>query len=188
MQMKDFTLKTYKQLLKTLLNKGYQFLTAEEYFTLTPLPSRLVDNSPSRKFTTSQPHPLVIMRHDVDRKPNNALRMAKLENELGVKATYYFRTITQTFKPEIIKEIAELGHEIGYHYENLSEVASRNNFRKSKKQKSKSKKNKDNNYNLFELALKDFKINLARLRKLYPIKSIAMHGSPLSKWDSRLLW
>ena len=37
-------------------------------------------------------------------------------------------------------------------------------------------------------AIKDFEKNLAELNKLYPIKNIAMHGRPTSKWDSRLLW
>jgi hypothetical protein len=41
--------------------------------------------------------------------------MAKLEAALGIKATYYFRTIPKTFKPEIIKEIVDIGHELGYH-------------------------------------------------------------------------
>ena len=40
-----------------------------------------------------------------------------------IKATYFFRTIPHTFKPETIKEIAGMGHEIGYHYENLSEIS-----------------------------------------------------------------
>ena len=104
--MKDFTLSGYKNLLKTLKNKCYEFLTVEEFFTCQVAPS------PNRS--------VIIMRHDVDRKPENALRMAKLEANLGVKATYYFRTIPKTFKPEIIKRIAGLGHEIGYHYECLA--------------------------------------------------------------------
>ena len=41
---------------------------------------------------------------------------------------------------------------------------------------------------LFELALEDFKSNLKRLREIVPIKNIAMHGRPTSKWDSRKLW
>jgi len=147
--MFDFTLKTYKQLLQTLLSKSYTFLTVEEYFISASSPS----------------HPRILMRHDVDRKPQNSLRMAKLEHELGVKSTYYFRTIPKTFKPEIIKKIAELGHEIGYHYENLAET--------------------NGNY---KSAIKDFEKNLAELRKIVPIKNIAMHGSPMSKWDSRDLW
>ena len=41
---------------------------------------------------------------------------------------------------------------------------------------------------LFELAIDDFRLNLRKLRKLYPVKTICMHGSPLSKWDNRDLW
>ncbi len=41
---------------------------------------------------------------------------------------------------------------------------------------------------LFELAIDDFRLNLEKLRKLYPVKTICMHGSPLSKWDNRDLW
>jgi len=41
---------------------------------------------------------------------------------------------------------------------------------------------------LFELAIDDFRLNLEKLRKLYPVKTVCMHGSPLSKWDNRDLW
>ncbi|MBA7531110.1 hypothetical protein ES705_23321 [subsurface metagenome] len=37
----------------------------------------------------------------------------------AIKGTYYFRIVTQSFNPEIIEQIAELGHEIGYHYEDF---------------------------------------------------------------------
>ena len=66
---------------------------------------------------------------------------------------------------KIIKEISDLGHEIGYHYENLTTC------------------NGD-----FEKAIKDFELNLSKLRKLVPVKTICMHGSPLSKFDSKDLW
>ena len=36
-------------------------------------------------------------------------------------------------------------------------------------------------YRLFELAIDDFQLNLEKLRKLYPVKTVCMHGSPLSK-------
>ena len=97
----DFTLFAYKQLLSTLQFQGYFFQTFEEYI-----------QKPKVK--------VIILRHDVDRLPGNALKTALLENESGIRASYFFRTIPQTFKPEIIKEIAGMGHEIGYHYENLS--------------------------------------------------------------------
>ena len=147
--MKDFTHKIYKELLQTLKEKKYQFITVEEYFTDTYDKNR----------------PFIMMRHDVDRRPLSSLKMAKIESSLGVKATYYFRTIPQTLKPEIIKAIAKLGHEIGYHYECLAET------------------NGD-----YEKAIADFELNLSLLNELYPIKNIAMHGRPTSKWDSRLLW
>ena len=101
----DFTLIIYQQLLGSLIAKNYHFLTVEEYFT------RQVDESPSHQVTLSPSRPpchdvvpisgrslIVLLRHDVDRRPKNSLRMAILENELGVKATYYFRTIPQTLK------------------------------------------------------------------------------------------
>ncbi len=30
--------------------------------------------------------------------------------------------------------------------------------------------------------------NLEKIRKIVPVKTICMHGSPMSKWDSRLIW
>ena len=149
--MIDFTLEIYKKLLTNINGKNYKFLKIDDYFSL------------SEKLNVSQS--LIIMRHDVDRKPQNALKMAKLEHKLGVKATYYFRTISQTLKPEIIKEIAELGHEIGYHYECLAET--KGDYKK---------------------AIQNFEQNLTLLRGIFPVNNIAMHGRPTSKWDSRLLW
>jgi len=97
--------------------------------------------------------------------PQNALQIAKIENRLGIKASYYFRAVPESWNEEIIKEIHKLGHEIGYHYENLTTC-------------------KGN----IEKAIKDFELNLTKLRELVPVKTICMHGSPLSKWDSKDLW
>jgi len=41
---------------------------------------------------------------------------------------------------------------------------------------------------LAEIAIESFERNLEKFRKIVPVKSICMHGSPMSKWDSRLLW
>jgi len=59
----------------------------------------------------------------VDRKPGNALKMARLEDEMGIRATYFFRIVKESYDEDIIRQIAEMGHEIGYHYENLSEIS-----------------------------------------------------------------
>ena len=44
----------------------------------------------------------VILRHDVDLKPQNSLKTALIENELGWKATYYFRAVTESWDDDII--------------------------------------------------------------------------------------
>ncbi|MFB3101157.1 MAG: hypothetical protein ACE1ZM_06915, partial [Gammaproteobacteria bacterium] len=88
-----------------------------------------------------------------------------IESEFNVRATYYFRTIKCSFDPQIIKKITDLGHEIGYHYEDLTLC-----------------------HGDTDAALKMFEENLASLKVLYPIKTICMHGSPLSRWDNRLVW
>ena len=105
------------------------------------------------------------LRHDVDLLPYNSLRTAKIENQKGLTATYYFRCVPESYDEYVIKEIATLGHEIGYHYESLTTC----------------------NGNI-KAAYTDFCQNLEQLRKLAPIHSICMHGSPRSPWDSRDLW
>ena len=60
------------------------------------------------------------IRHDVDLRPSFALRVAKIESAQGMHATYYFRTIPGCYDEEVIREIAALGHRIGYHYENMT--------------------------------------------------------------------
>ncbi|WP_440945516.1 polysaccharide deacetylase family protein [Methanosarcina sp. T3] len=111
------------------------------------------------------PECFVLMRHDIDRMPERALVTARIEHELGIKSTYYFRTVKNVLKPEIIKQIKSMGHEIGYHYETLSEA------------KGDHKK-----------ALALFQSNLEKLREMCEIKTICMHGKPLSKHDNRELW
>jgi len=41
---------------------------------------------------------------------------------------------------------------------------------------------------LAEIAIESFKANLEKLRQIVPVKTICMHGSPMSRWDGRLLW
>lgn len=107
---------------------------------------------------------IAIMRHDVDRKIRNSLLMAEREYNMGISSSYYFR-YPYTFKPDIINKIRDLGHEIGYHYEVLS------------KTKGDCKE-----------AIARFQSELEEFRKICPIDTICMHGSPLSKYDNRDLW
>jgi hypothetical protein len=101
----------------------------------------------------------------VDLKAKNSLRTAQIEHELGIKASYYFRVVPQSNQPEIIRAITALGHEIGYHYEDMA-IAQGD----------------------AEQAFAHFKKQLAYFRQFYPVRTICMHGAPTSKWDGRELW
>jgi len=143
----DFTTKVYKELLITLLSSGYTFQTFHFFL-----------ESPEKK-------KVIILRHDVDRRPENTHKMAQIEHMLDIKSSYYFRIVKESRNLEIIKKIANFGHEIGYHYEDLSLAKGD-----------------------YEKAFESFQKNLEYFRQFYPVKTICMHGSPLSKWDNRLLW
>lgn len=148
----DFTIKTYRQLLQALQNKGFLFHTFSEYL-------KIKDEASS---ATSL---LIILRHDVDLMPHNSLRFAEIQHEMGIKGSYYFRAVPESWDEEVILKIAALGHEIGYHYECLTTT----------------------NGNM-QAGIVDFEKNLAALRQLAPVQTICMHGSPKSKWDSKDLW
>jgi hypothetical protein len=146
--MKDFTLDAYRLYLQAIKSSYQNMLTFAEFFITNP-----------------RPKSFCLIRHDVDRRPKRALRMARFEKECGVRATYYFRAKSHVFKPEIIKEISNLGHEIGYHYESLSDT------------------NGD-----IALGLKDFEKNLKEFREIVPIKTISMHGRPFKRFDNLDMW
>ncbi|KTD21646.1 hypothetical protein [Legionella londiniensis] len=145
----DFTLKTYEQLLRKIQHTNHKTCTVYEFM----------------RDKAAADDKLIVLRHDVDRRPKNALKMAKLEANLGIQSTYYFRHMRETFKPQIIREIASMGHEIGYHYETLAKA--RGNYEEA--------------YQIFKQELENF-------RTLYHVQTICMHGRPLSRWDNRDLW
>lgn len=142
----DFTIKSYTKLLTSLQNAGFSFQTFNGFL------ERPVDKA-------------IVLRHDVDLLPQNSLQFARIQEEMGIKGSYYFRAVPESWDEKVIREISELGHEIGYHYECLTTT------------------NGD-----IEAGIKDFEKNLNELRKLAPVGTICMHGSPRSKWDSKDLW
>lgn len=144
--MKDFTFKQFRELLISFLGNGYK---------IRPVHDLLKDENEKA----------VYLRHDVDRYPLNALKMANLESELGVCTTYYFRIIKNVYKEDIIRQVDVLGHEVSYHYEDLS--ICKGDFQK---------------------AIEHFKYHLNKFRMIAPAKTICRHGSPLSKWDNKKLW
>ena len=105
------------------------------------------------------------LRHDVDLRPANSLRTAQIEADMGLYGIYYFRAVPESWDEGIIRKIASLGHKIGYHYESLTTC------------------NGD-----LDAAFADFCKNLDSLRQIVPVRSICMHGSPRSPWDSKDIW
>lgn len=67
----------------------------------------------------------IILRHDIDFSLQDALRIAKIENELGIKSTYFVLLHSELYNPlgivssKIISKILNLGHKIGLHYDEL---------------------------------------------------------------------
>ncbi len=145
--MKDFSLKIYRQLLETFKSAGYVVMSFEQYCD-----GRRADK-------------MLVLRHDVDLKAENSLETAKIENELGMMASYYFRVVAESNKPKLIREIVNLGHEVGYHYEDMSLCGGDE-----------------------RRAIEHFETWLNYFRGFYPVKTICMHGAPISKYDSKDIW
>lgn len=71
--------------------------------------------------TVSIPH--VLWRHDIDISPQRALKLAKIETELGVRTTYFLMLHSEFYnllEPDVvqcIKQISALGHAVGLHFD-----------------------------------------------------------------------
>lgn len=156
----------------------------------------------------------VMIRHDVDRRPQKALIMGKIEATRGIGATYYFRDVPESFSPPIMDELTSMGHEMGFHYESLSLAAkelgySRSLLRIIDKQLRPhlimrlSHQNDPREHDLmsvfddttkksvlrlFNLGIKLFDASIKKFRSSWDIRSAVMHGRPEVPIDNRLLW
>lgn len=96
----DFTFTEFRKHIVALKQK-FQFVTYRE-----------IDNAS-----------YVLWRHDVDFSMDNALTMARIEAEEGVRSTYFilphceFYNFFELKSKKIIEEILFLGHEIGLHFD-----------------------------------------------------------------------
>jgi len=148
---RDFSLEKYKQIILVFANKGFKSLSLFEALESIDLYSR---------------EKIFLIRHDIDTKYDLpiALKMAQFEAERGIIATYYFRTVPETLNLGIIRQIANLGHEIGYHYEVMA-----------------FEKGNENN------AIARFKNDLELLRSVYPVKTICQHGGAMGIYNTTSL-
>jgi len=157
--MIDFTIKSYRTLLSALNDQGFVFQTFSGFI-----------QSPANK--------VIMLRHDVDARKENSFRFAEIQHTMGIHGSYYFRVVPVSFDKEMIRKISDMGHEIGYHYETMDTVS---------KELIK-KKNKFTPEELIDRAYEEFCLNLIMFRKIAPIETICMHGSPRSKHDNKSIW
>lgn len=158
----DFTLKVYRKLLEVLCSHNYKLCRIDDQKT---------------EFGKNT----IFIRQDVDSKPENSLAFARIQNELGIRSTFYFRITPVSFNKGIIEEIQRLGHQIGYHYEEMS-LAARISANKY------GLKGHGREEEIAGIAMELFERNLEKIRYNSNVDSICMHGSPFSSWDSRLIW
>lgn len=144
--MRDFTLTVYRELLDALKRGGYRFQTYQQYL-----------DQPEER--------VILLRHDVDDRKLHSLEFARIQREKGIVGSYYFRMVPQSYNEEVIREIHALGHEIGYHYEDMD-------FARGNP----------------EQAIRLFEKHLAQLRQVAPVTTICMHGSPRSPFDNKDVW
>lgn len=99
----DFTLENYQRLIKLAKEKKFQFILHKDKFVA------------ERKD--------IIWRHDVEFEPDIALKMAQIEHEEGVVATYFFQLHSPFYNllskrySNVFNEIKELGHHCGLHFD-----------------------------------------------------------------------
>jgi hypothetical protein len=142
----DFRLESYLQLVHALRRRGLEIYSVKDW----------IARNPSRG---------AVIRHDIDRRPRNAVEMARAESCLGIKTSYYFRVVGSANDPDAMKAVARLGHEVGYHYEDLALAG-------GDQQK----------------ALELFAKHLREIRESVPVDTVIMHGSPLSPHYNLDMW
>lgn len=98
-----FTYRSYRRMLRTLLDAGYSFRAFDE--------------------TADANEPFVLLRHDIDLDLRKALRMAEIEAELGVTSSYFILVRTEHYnvfsaeQSELLRRILALGHYLGLHFD-----------------------------------------------------------------------
>jgi hypothetical protein len=95
----------YRGLLEAALEHGYRVLGVEGWVG----------------GASAADGPLLVLRHDVDQHPGSALAMARVERELDLRSSWYFRW--RTADRRTIAALRDDGHSVGFHYETLSRLA-----------------------------------------------------------------
>lgn len=150
-----FTYSSYRRLIEAIRAGGYAVSGIEQI-----LIARRDGKLPEGKY--------VAIRHDVDYFARRALTMAALEADLQITTTYYIRRRFFDKNLDLVRKIAEYGHQIGYHYEEVDTHQ------------------KAPNMQIGRDAVGFFIGSLLDMDKLgFPIRTVCAHGNPLTDVDNR---
>ena len=100
----SFTYAHYKYMLAKALSHGYEVMRALDFVEKRPEGDKVI-----------------VLTHDIDLSVQKALKMAKLEKEMGVRSTFFVRisglyNILDTENLKALKTMLGWGHEIGLHF------------------------------------------------------------------------
>ncbi len=102
----SFTEKHYKDILNLFLERDYKFTSFSDFSPGSPRQ--------------------IILRHDIDLSLNDALRIAELEAELGIKSVFQIMVTAEVYNPAsfegslCLQKIRNLGHYIGLHLDPMA--------------------------------------------------------------------
>ena len=102
----EFTYASYKNMLHLLREEGYVITDYHEC-------------------NSYHEEDIVILRHDIDCSIEKAVKMAELENGMGVCSTYFvlvsseFYNVATKKNAGLLKKIHAMGHQIGLHFDEM---------------------------------------------------------------------
>ena len=128
---------------------------SENFYTIRA--DEVLDNIEEKKW--------LVVKHDVETDVKKALKLAEIEHQYGICATYYVQADLLEENVEILQNIAALGHEVSYHYDVLDAC--------------------DGDY---EEAIESFTAYKDCFESYgFPIKTVCPHGNPIkirAGWSS----
>jgi hypothetical protein len=93
-------------LLRCALDHGYEAMTLSSFAAMASTPG------------ATEGRRILLVRHDIDSDVDRARRMAGIERRLGIVGSWFFRR--STWDDRLVRKLAGVGFEVGYHYEELS--------------------------------------------------------------------
>jgi len=144
----------YDELLSTAKRYSYTIISVGEFWRMAGCTDSAKQNSR-----------VLVLRHDIDTSPQAALYFASAEARHSARASYFFRLSTED--RAVMRHLAKIGHEVGYHYEELATLAKEKNITKV-----------SGVSEILDAARHRFAENLRamRARTGLPLRAVASHG------------